>query len=318
MRRMNVTAATILLAVCGGLLAQDATTQPATQPTTQPAKEVLYTVGEAKITLTQVNKILGPLVMSASPQQIAEARENLVKDLVYDALISQFLDMMDVKVTDEAIATRKQAILQDAAAQAKKLDMTLEQFLAMQNVTDKELTEAIRMSMRQDKLIEREITSEKIDAYLKAHPHYFDGTKVTARHILIKCEPITPTAQQEKIVERLDKIAGLIAEKKITFADAAKRYSQGPSAENGGDLGAFEFASMVTPFAEKAFEMKVGEVSKPVRTKFGYHLILVTAREEGDGKPGENAREQAGHALASRVINKMLTCVMDECKIAEK
>ena len=59
------------------------------------------------------------------------------------------------------------------------------------------------------------------------------------------------------------------------FADLAKQYSEGPSSVNGGDLGWFGEGVMVAPFEQAAFNLEVGEISEPVLTQFGYHLILV-------------------------------------------
>jgi len=60
------------------------------------------------------------------------------------------------------------------------------------------------------------------------------------------------------------------------FADFAERYSDCPSSEEGGDLGYFGRGAMVPEFEEKAFGLKVGEVSEVVETEFGYHLIQRT------------------------------------------
>ena len=84
--------------------------------------------------------------------------------------------------------------------------------------------------------------------------------KIKARHILVKQEH-----------EAKDLVRSLGEGK--TFQELAKEFSQCPSSEEGGDLGEFGKGSMVAPFEEAAFALKVGEVSGPVRTQFGYHLI---------------------------------------------
>lgn len=88
-------------------------------------------------------------------------------------------------------------------------------------------------------------------------------SQVKAKHILVSSEE-----EAKKILE--DITAG-----KVSFEEAAKKYSQCPSKENGGDLGFFSRGMMVKPFEDAAFAMKKGEVSAPVKTDFGWHLIKV-------------------------------------------
>ena len=64
----------------------------------------------------------------------------------------------------------------------------------------------------------------------------------------------------------------------ITFEEAAMRYSICPSSQRGGDLGYFNRKQMVQQFADTAFDLKVGEISDPVGTKFGWHIIKTTAK----------------------------------------
>lgn len=84
--------------------------------------------------------------------------------------------------------------------------------------------------------------------------------KVKARHILVKDE-----------FEATDLLKSLGEGK--TFEDLAKSHSLCPSGKSGGDLGEFGKGRMVAAFEVAAFGLEVGEVSQPVRTQFGYHLI---------------------------------------------
>ena len=107
----------------------------------------------------------------------------------------------------------------------------------------------------------------------------------------------TPSAADDKDV--LESVAALrqdILDGKIDFATAAKQYSDDPgSGSRGGDLGSFDRSRMVPEFANAAFALPIGQVSEPVRTKFGYHLIEVTAQQTGPG--GQVTQVTARHIL---------------------
>lgn len=90
-----------------------------------------------------------------------------------------------------------------------------------------------------------------------------DVTEVRASHILVKTRPEAVKIRKE------------IVNGDISFEDAAEKYSLCPSSVNGGDLGYFKRGQMVQPFSDVAFDLKVGQISDPVGTKFGWHLIKV-------------------------------------------
>jgi peptidyl-prolyl cis-trans isomerase D len=105
-----------------------------------------------------------------------------------------------------------------------------------------------------------------------------EQTAVRARHILIgqRGEPADQRAAQ---LARAEELVQAIEAGDISFADAARQYSQDPgSAERGGDLGYFTRGRMVPAFEEAAFGASPGQVVGPVETEFGYHIIQVNAR----------------------------------------
>lgn len=93
-----------------------------------------------------------------------------------------------------------------------------------------------------------------------------DVHEVRASHVLVKTRK--EAVQIKKQIENGD----------ITFEDAARQYSLCPSGQYGGDLGYFNRKQMVQQFADTAFDLKVGEISDPVGTKFGWHIIKTTAK----------------------------------------
>lgn len=97
-------------------------------------------------------------------------------------------------------------------------------------------------------------------------PRKSDCMEVRASHILVHTE------------DKAKWIAGEL-HKGADFAVLARQYSQCPSKMQGGDLGFFGKGQMVKEFEQAAFALKAGQISKPVRTEFGYHIIKVTERK---------------------------------------
>jgi peptidyl-prolyl cis-trans isomerase D len=119
------------------------------------------------------------------------------------------------------------------------------------------------------------ISEDEIRDYYETHPEDYNIPKtVEARHILIKVEQDASEEAVAKAREAIDNILEM-ARKGEDFEELAKQYSQGPSKDKGGYLGSFRKESMVKPFADKAFSMNAGEISEPVRTRFGWHIIKV-------------------------------------------
>lgn len=90
-------------------------------------------------------------------------------------------------------------------------------------------------------------------------------TEVRASHILVKTEQEAKNLYNE-------------IKKGKSFAELAEEKSLCPSGQNGGDLGFFGKGMMVKPFEDAAFALEVGELSEPVQTQFGWHLIQVTGK----------------------------------------
>ncbi len=119
------------------------------------------------------------------------------------------------------------------------------------------------------------IADEEIKYYYDENQEEFKTPKtVEARHILIKADKDADSETVEKTRRKAFDIM-MMAKGGKDFAELAKQYSEGPSRDRGGYLGAFRKEAMVKPFADKAFSMKAGEISEPVRTRFGWHIIKV-------------------------------------------
>lgn len=146
------------------------------------------------------------------------------------------------------------------------------------------------------------LTEEEAKAYFDANPNQFISEKqVRAKHILV-----------EKEVQAKEILSEIKAGK--SFEDAAKEYSTCPSKEKGGDLGYFKKGQMVPEFEKAAFEAAVGELTGPVKTQFGYHLILVEDKKEEQAVSFEDIREN----LMEKLLNQKKQAVyLDKVKELE-
>lgn len=139
---------------------------------------------------------------------------------------------------------------------------------------------AILTQMAIQKVVsEVKVEEEELKEYYNDNQDYFkDGAKVSAKHILVDSE--------EKALEVLKAINN-----KMTFEEAAQQFSSCPSKAQGGSLGEFARGVMVPEFEEAAFSLEVGVISQPVKTQFGYHIIMVENRAEEVIKSYEEVKE---------------------------
>ncbi len=143
-----------------------------------------------------------------------------------------------------------------------------------------------------------DISDDEFQEYYDDHPNEFQNPKtVEARHILIE---VDQDAGSEKVAEAKKRIEDILQKVRggQDFAEFAKQYSEGPSKDKGGYLGTFKREAMVKPFADKAFSMKSGEISDPVRTRFGWHLIKVEKVNEATTTPLTGAKDDIRKKLA--------------------
>lgn len=157
-----------------------------------------------------------------------------------------------------------------------------------------------------------QVSAEEVRQYYEAHADKFQRQEeVRASHILVK---VAKDAPQEDVDTAKAKIEDI--RKKITgglsFADAAKKFSEGPSGPTGGDLGWFGRGRMVPAFEETAFTLKPGQVSAPVRTEFGWHIIKLEERREPGQIPLSEVESDIRAELARDKAASLVGDALDE------
>jgi peptidyl-prolyl cis-trans isomerase D len=156
-----------------------------------------------------------------------------------------------------------------------------------------------------------DIAEEVLREYYDDNSAEFSTPKtVEARHVLIR---VAEGADEKTVAKTKKEIEDILklAREGSDFAELAKKHSQGPSAGNGGYLGSFRKESMVKPFSDAAFALNAGQISEPVRTQFGWHIIKVEKVNPASTTSFEDARSNIREKLISE---KARTLAYDEAE----
>jgi len=124
-------------------------------------------------------------------------------------------------------------------------------------------------------------TDEEVAAWYQGHLDDYQAPE-KANCSWVRFPKSASEADYADVRSYILEIRDKILKGEMTFEEAAAEYSEDGTATNGGDLGTFDRKRMVAPFTEAAFSLPVGELSQPVRTRFGYHLIEVLDQVTGD------------------------------------
>ncbi|MBQ3815843.1 MAG: peptidylprolyl isomerase [Clostridia bacterium] len=137
------------------------------------------------------------------------------------------------------------------------------------------------------KSVERvRVTDDEVKKFYEENPDQFEaGLTFAASHILVDSE------------EQAAEVRAKIASGEMTFEDAAKAYSSCPSKAQGGDLGEFGHGQMVPEFEEACAAMEVGDLSNPVKTQFGWHVIRLNKKEQGGKMAFADVKDEIRQAL---------------------
>lgn len=186
-----------------------------------------------------------------------QLREMALEELITQEILIQKAEEKGIEVTEEEL-NKEIEKLKGSEEDIKNFNDYLEKLGIKEEYFKSIYKKGMVISKLMDESIE--ISDNEAKEYYMRTRDKFD--KVKARHILVKTEK-----EAKEIKGKLDNGED--------FIELAKEKSTGPSAPNGGDLGYFTKGRMLPEFEETAFSLKEGEVSDPVKTQYGYHIIKV-------------------------------------------
>lgn len=286
--------------------------------------EVVATVNGQNITKQQLQELFnaaiqasGAKVEDLNSQQQLGGYTQLLQDLIMDKLVAEAAS--SEKVSDA-----------DVDAELAKIkgqfpdDKTFQEQIAQAGMTPEKLKENIRTGLQQSRWMKSQVktpdvTDDQAKAFYESNIKEFEQPEtVKASHILFMVDPDAPA----DVVKQKEQAAAKAAERAAAgedFTKLAKELSEEPGAsESGGDLGFFPKDRMVPEFAEVAFAQKVGDISKPVKTQFGWHIIKVTDKKVAGTVPFDQVKEQVVSYLKSTNQREAVQAVLNKLKESAK
>jgi peptidyl-prolyl cis-trans isomerase SurA len=252
-----------------------------------------------------------------------ELRQQILKRaldmLIGEKLMEAQIRELNIEVADSEIDLG----VEDVKKQNNLTTEQFEQLLAQEGYTMATYRSFMRKHLARMKLVNLKvrgkvkIADEDLKAeYAKWARDEAQETEVHARHILVQ---VNPKATPEQVEAARAKAAALAAEARtpgVSFAELAKKKSEGPSAADGGDLGFFRRGVMVAEFEKVAFNTPVGQVSDPVRTKFGWHVIYVEEKRALAAPPFDEVKDQLREKMLRGQLEKYTEQYVQELRAA--
>lgn len=276
---------------------------------------------------TRYETVLRSQVPPIPPQQFeAEQRQDLLLEKVH-AAVSQSVQVTEYeaesayRLEHEQVAVRYVLLAPTSFTdQIKPTDEEIQKYYETHKETYREPEQRqIRYAAvsLQRFMVPREFTADEIAAYYEQHLNSFQqAERVRARHILFKV-PANASAEQEAQQRTQAETVLAALREGADFATLAQQSSEDPAtAEQGGDLGFFPRGQMVKPFEDEAFSLPIGEVSAPLRTTFGWHLLRVEDKQSERTKTLEEAQPEIRAQLQEAKGREALEAFLDDMVIA--
>ena len=266
-----------ILLICGSVFAQG--------PVGQKIDGVAAVVGDRVVLMSDVNQSLAMAVFQQKldPRtdglKIQELKDNIINTIVNRKVILIMAELDSIEVDDKEVDRTLQQQIDNIVQQAgseEAAEVALGQPLRVfkreywYDVKDMLITQKYQRTLMSGVSVNRDAVELFFNTYKDSIPSFPTTAKI--RHLLVDVEP--GIEQVNKTTNLLNEIRLKILNNEETFADMAVKYSQDPSAKQaGGSLGFVKRGTLVTEFETVAFNLKPGEVSEPVKTDFGYHII---------------------------------------------
>jgi len=280
-----------------------------------PLGPIAAWVAQEPISKAEVDRLVRQTVGTQALSPLAQA---VLQAQALEELIAQRVVLLEAERNGQAPSPAQiDAALSKLEKNLSQQNRSLQEYLQTEKITLALLRRQLAWDLYWPKRLAQEMTFDRLQAHFQAHRREYDGTELLISHILFPYPPADkrPPEQSAEATSRPDwkqMQARLLAEAeqvrqeilsgRIGFAEAARRYSQSPTASEGGRIGWIaRHGVMVESFAKAAFALPEGQVSPPVLTPFGVHLIRCDAVRPGT-KPFDQVLPEVQRGFACQIL----------------
>ena len=278
------------------------------------ADRIVAVVNDEVITLSELNGAFDPYRVKleaayegqARDKALTEARETLLNRMIDALLIQQESRKTGIVVREEEVADA----IKDILARSNLSQEDFRKGLAKEGTTLEAYRKEIRDQLMRMKLIRRDIksrvavTDEEIGEYYRKHREDYEGKEsVRIKQILL----LLPKEEDQAVREKLRADAGEI-HRRLTngepFDQLSAKYSEGPAAATGGDIGYIERGMIIPEVEEVAFKLPLQQISGVIESSVGFHIIQVIDRRGAGIKGIESVREEIREKIDREKLEK--------------
>lgn len=282
--------------------------------------EVAAVVEGKKIYMSEVNNVLESVMarqgmssdqLDTNSPKMQQVKKSIVKNLVNRELL--MLASLENKPKDLDKKVEKEF---KGVKSRFKNDEDFKNALSKNQMTPDQLKERLRKNVLLDTYVKDlqsgiKVNDDEAKKYYENNKDKFkQPEQVKVSHIILRTGKKAKYDNPEK---KMNEIYGEIQNGK-SFEEMAKKYSEDGSAEKGGSLGFIQKGKTVPAFEKVAFSTEVGKISKPFKTKFGYHIVKVTDKQEARQKSYSEVKDDINKVLKNQKTKEKLNNKLEELR----
>lgn len=233
------------------------------------------------------------------------SKESL-EEFITEQLIRAEVKRMGIRVSEQDVDSYIQTVMQRSNLTSADLRAALQK----EGVGMEEYQDQVRSQLERGELIERNvkkkvhITSEDLQRYYQANGGKYEiAGQVHLRHLMLAVTDGATADEDQAVLARIlelrkEAVAG------ASFAKLAQENSEGAGAAEGGDIGWVDRSTLLDELADVAFKLSDGEISQPVRTSLGYHLVKMEGRKSGDAVAFDDVSAEIKKELYDKALQE--------------